>query len=166
MDPKEPRAGEPVSASLIAWMLRAIKRLLNIRTSPELGVKNLPNGIYLYWRGDAGTTIFPASINGHTGTAHGWTEVNARGSVVSGGRTGTATANPAFDLYNRVFADGTLVYLVQSTYVDSLVTKPAMAIIPVGPMPTAKNQVFIAKDDPDNALKEIPEWNHDRFRGP
>jgi hypothetical protein len=143
-----------------------VERLGRVSYSADFVVAEGPEGTHVSLAFLAGVAIFPATITGHTGTKHAWTELNAQASTSSGGgRTGTATDNPAIDLYNRAFANGTLVFLVQSTYVDSGATKPAMAIIPIGPMPTAKNQVSIAKEDPDNASKYIPEWNWDRWRG-
>jgi hypothetical protein len=148
-------------------LAEAVERSDNLTVGAPLALRTAQGGRSLTLRGLFGVAIFPATITGHTGTKHAWTELNAQASTSSGGgRTGTATDNPAIDLYNRAFANGTLVFLVQSTYVDSGATKPAMAIIPIGPMPTAKNQVSIAKEDPDNASKYIPEWNWDRWRGP
>lgn len=95
-------------------------------------------------RGRAGVEVIPAQITGHTGAAHAWEEIDADGNAVSGGRSGTATDNPALDLGGATLADDTQVLLVQSTYLDGSDTKPAMVIFqPAGdtlPVPTAVGQ--------------------------
>jgi hypothetical protein len=88
------------------------------------------------------TAVFPAKITGHTGTAHAWTEVDAKGAAVSGARTGTATDNPAFDLFGRVLVNDSLVTLVQSTYDDGGTRKQAMEIVETLPAPTAQYQII------------------------
>jgi hypothetical protein len=70
----------------------------------------------------------------------------------SGHALATGTVGVGRVLFQRGDGDGQLVLLA----IGGGSTLPA---------PTAKNQVLIAKEDPDNPGQFIPEWNWDRWRG-